>query len=234
VTFRSSRAVASSAVLAATVVAGVVMALLVARVSGDSSPTGERPPAALAAASEPSAAQPPQSFSVDAKPAVPASSQLDDARPRLVRLPSGTEVPLQPSATSGKGLLQVPDGIGTAGWWDGGARLGERYGAMLVAGHVDSRSQGLGPFAELLDAQRGQLLDVTAGGSGQRFSVVGVEVVSAGALGDRPDLFSQEGPLRLVLVTCAGPFVESHGGYQNRVIVTARPEGPPTATRRSR
>jgi hypothetical protein len=42
------------------------------------------------------------------------------------------------------------------------------------------------------------------------------------------EIFSPAGPRRLVMVTCAGPFDESRGGYQNLAIVTARPEGAPT------
>lgn len=34
---------------------------------------------------------------------------------------------------------------------------------------------------------------------------------------------SQRSDLRLVLVTCAGPFVPARGGYQNLAVVTARP-----------
>jgi hypothetical protein len=123
-------------------------------------------------------------------------------------------------------LLQVPDGIRAAGWWDGGSRLGEQYGAMLIAGHVDSTTQGLGPFAELLGAEQGQRIDVAATGDRrQAFVVSGLDVIPASELRNRRDLFSEQGPLRLVLVTCAGPFIPSQGGYQNLAIVTAYPVG---------
>lgn len=223
-TLLPSRLFGASAGLVAAAAAAVLAWPLIG--ADDEGPLGRADrPVATGAGPERSVSPPAGAFSVAAQPAVPAASQLDDARPRLVRLPSGVEVGLRPAATSGRGLLQVPAGIETAGWWDGGSRLGERYGAMLLAGHVDSASKGLGPFAELLDARRGQHVDVSADGSRQRFSIVSVEVVAAGALDDRPDLFSQRGPLRLVLITCAGPFIESQGGYQNRVVVTAEPVG---------
>lgn len=168
----------------------------------------------------------PQSFAVRARAARPAGSQVDVVRPRQVRLPSGRVVPLRPASTSADGLLQVPGDISSAGWWDGGARLGERYGAMLVAGHVDSSSQGLGPFAELLGVRQGQAIEVRAHDRRQRFAVTDVELVLRRTLDHRGGLFSQRGDLRLVLVTCAGPFVPARGGYQNLAVVTALPSGP--------
>jgi len=219
----SSPAAAALTGLAATVAVFMVGWLMIdAGGDGERAKEGQVHPVASASSSPPL----PESFDVEAKPAAPAGSHVNDARPRMVRLPSGAEVPLRPAATSERGLLRVPGGIQTAAWWDGGARLGERYGGMVLAGHVDSTTQGLGPFAEMLSARRGQFVDVSAGGRRQRFSIVSVQVVTAEELRGRSHLFSQRGPLRLVLVTCAGPFIESKGGYQNRIIATAAPFGP--------
>jgi hypothetical protein len=97
---------------------------------------------------------------------------------------------------------------------------------MLIAGHVDSTRQGLGPFAQLLGAKPGQQIDVTAtAGRRQSFVVSGLELIPGSTLQQRQELFSEQGPLRLFLVTCAGPFIPSQGGYQNLAIVTAHPVG---------
>ena len=71
------------------------------------------------------------------------------ARPS-VRLPSGTSVDVDAVSTTSDGLLDVPDDIRTAGWWRGGSRIGDPFGSTLIAAHIDSRTQGLGPYAELL------------------------------------------------------------------------------------
>ena len=38
-------------------------------------------------------------------------------------------------------------------------------------------------------------------------------------------VFSAAGDRRLVLITCGGPYDASRGGYQDNVVVVARPVG---------
>ena len=42
------------------------------------------------------------------------------------------------------------------GWWDGSARAGEPFGSTVIAGHVDSATEGIGFFARLLQDQGGR------------------------------------------------------------------------------
>ncbi len=170
--------------------------------------------------------EPSATFTVTATPGVPAGSEDRPQRPRTVTLPTGTDVPVRRAPTGANGRLQVPDDITLAGWWTGGSRLGDRYGAMVVASHVDSSTQGLGPFAELLDVTRGDEFTVASEGLRQVFAVDDVDVVAKTALDTRDETFAGSGPLRLVLITCAGPYVPDQGGYQNLAIVTALPVGP--------
>ncbi len=163
------------------------------------------------------------SYEVTAKPGAEARSQRTLTRPRSVRLSSGMTVPVRVASTSRSGLLQVPPDIRAAGWWDGGARLGDTFGAIVVAGHVDSATQGLGPFAQLLRTRRGDRVVLGGGGLGQTFVVDTVDLVSKASLDTREQTFAATGPLRLVLITCAGPFLPDRGGYQNLAVVTARP-----------
>ncbi len=141
-------------------------------------------------------------------------------------LPTGTEVPVRLAPTGGQGMLQVPDDITEAGWWTGGSRLGDSYGAMVLASHVDSTTQGLGPFAELLAVATGDEVVVASDGLRQAFTVQSVDVVPKTELDTRDSTFATDGPLRLVLITCAGPYEPDLGGYQNLAIVTAVPTGP--------
>ena len=54
------------------------------------------------------------------------------------------------SATAADGELAIPTDVDRAGWWDGSSRIGDPFGGIVVAAHIDSFDQGLGRFAELL------------------------------------------------------------------------------------
>ncbi len=166
--------------------------------------------------------------------AVPARRAAPRAEaPSSLRLPSGTTVPVLPAGTTTDGVLDVPDDIRTAGWWRGGSRLGDPFGSTLIAAHIDSRTQGLGPYAELLDVGPGDRVVLRSSGLVQQFSVLSRRLVPRSASADVVSLADVSGPRRLTLVTCAGPYDADHGGYQNLAVVTARPVTQP-APRRSR
>ena len=76
-------------------------------------------------------------------------------RPVAVTLPSGRVLPVDPAGTLRDGALAVPRDIRRAGWWAGSSRLGDPFGSIVLAAHVDSFTQGVGPAAELLCARPG-------------------------------------------------------------------------------
>ncbi len=160
-------------------------------------------------------------------PARRARSVAQAQPPRSLLLPSGRTVAIDAVGTTPDGLLDVPPDVAVAGWWDGGARLGDPFGSVLVAAHVDSRTQGLGPFAELLEVDPGARLRLESAGLRQSFEVRSRRLVPQGSLVDDSWLFDASGPVRLTLVTCAPPYVASRGGYQNLAVVTAVPLGRP-------
>lgn len=160
-------------------------------------------------------------------PARRARSVVTAQAPRSATLPSGRTVPVSAVGTTAEGLLAVPDDIDVAGWWQGGARLGDPFGSILVAAHVDSRTQGLGPFAELLTATPGQRIQLQSDGLSQSFEIRSRRLVPQGDLADDSWIFDASGRARLTLVTCAPPYVAAQGGYQNLAVVTALPLGPP-------
>jgi hypothetical protein len=147
--------------------------------------------------------------------------------PHSATLPSGRTVPVSAVGTTPAGLLAVPDDIDVAGWWRGGARLGDPFGSILVAAHVDSRAQGLGPFAELLNAAPGARIRLESAGLHQTYEISSRRLVPQGDLADDSWIFDASGDARLTLVTCAPPYVAAQGGYQNLAVVTALPLGPP-------
>lgn len=146
-------------------------------------------------------------------------------QPRLIRLPIGRWVHVQPVSTTSNGLLDVPADVDIAGWWEGGSRLGDPSGSMLVAAHVDSRTEGLGPFASLLTARPGERVRVWGGGLRGTFEVRTRQLRPQGSMTPRSWLHSPTGPARLTLVTCAGPYDPDHGGYPSLAVIVAFPIG---------
>lgn len=196
-------------------VGGLVIALLLG--APGPGPPGD-PPARTHVDGQPSEA---------VQPARRADSQVVAEPPLSLRLPGGTTVAVRPVGTRADGRLAVPDDVHTAGWWRGGMRVGDPFGAILVAGHVDSRTQGLGPYAALLSARAGQEVVVRTATLWQRFRIRSLRLIPQGPLRHRPGLHSPRGPRRLVLVTCAPPYDPARGGYQHLAVVTALPVGRP-------
>ena len=114
--------------------------------------------------------------------------------PRGIRLPNGRRVGIRTVGTTRNGLLDVPDDIELAGWWSGGSRLGDPFGSTLVAAHVDSRTQGLGPFASLLGVRAGDRVHVWSDGLRQTFEITSLRLRPQGTLGPGSYLHSPDGP----------------------------------------
>jgi hypothetical protein len=147
----------------------------------------------------------------------------------LTTLPSGRQVPIRAVGTTAAGLLDVPADVNRAGWWSGGSRLGDPFGSTLVAAHVDSRTQGLGPFAELLTVSRGARIQLESKHLAQVYEVQSRRMVAQGSLADETWLFDVAGERRLTLVTCAPPYDAARGGYQTLAVIIATPVGPAEA-----
>jgi hypothetical protein len=205
--------------------AALVGVLVVASVSrGGASPAGTR--AADAGLGRATVAQTETAATVAAT--APRSGSVVPEAPRRVVLPSGRSVPVVAVGTTGAGVLDVPPDVEVAGWWRGGARLGDPFGSVLVSAHVDSSEQGLGPFVELLGVRPGETVVLTSERLSQEYAVSSLRLLDKGPLSDQAWIHSATGPHRLVLVTCAGPFDPRRGGYQRLAVVTATAVGDPT------
>jgi hypothetical protein len=135
-------------------------------------------------------------------------------------------MPVVPVSTLVGGGLAVPADVGTAGWWAGGGRLGDLFGAMVLVGHVDAADQGIGPMAGLLRTRPGMVVAVSGVGVSQRFRVVRVVRVPKVDLttsADGASPFDQSGDLRLVLITCSGRFDPVTRHYSDNQVVVAEP-----------
>lgn len=160
-----------------------------------------------------------------ARVGTPAPSQRIRFVPTTIELPGAERAPVDPASTVG-GLLVVPENVQRVGWWDGGSEAGDPFGALVIAGHVDSDSMGLGFFVRLLHMRAGEHVTVANPAYRATYKVVSVRSVPKNALAT--GTFDQTGPHRLVLITCTGRYDPAQGGYENNLVVTATPITPVT------
>jgi LPXTG-site transpeptidase (sortase) family protein len=159
-----------------------------------------------------------------ARSGVPAPSTRVRFVPASVVLPGGARAAVEPAQTVDT-VLAVPENVRHVGWWDGSAYAGDPFGSTVIAGHVDSATQGLGFFARLLRVQRGEVVTLRNGRHLQRYRVTSVRTVAKQALATTSAAFDQTGDHRLVLITCTGAYLPDRGGYQSNLVVIAEPVG---------
>jgi hypothetical protein len=152
---------------------------------------------------------------------VAAAGAATPTRLRLVGL--GIDAPISPAGIDVRhGVLGVPPNIHRAAWWADGAAPGSSSGAVLIAGHVDSKVAGAGAFFRLHEARAGDTIQLTtSGGQTLSYRVVSVKTYLKRLL--PADVYSRHGRARLVVVTCGGPFDQSIGHYRDNIVVTAVP-----------
>ena len=114
--------------------------------------------------------------------------------------------------------LEVPS-VGTAGWYAGGPRPGER-GRAIVIGHLDTR-KGPGLFARVPDLPPGTAVSVTdRRGHVHRYRVVGGAQVAKDRFPARYVYGAADAPV-LVLITCGGDY-DPDSGYEDNLLLYAR------------
>jgi len=158
----------------------------------------------------------------------PRSSALSPVRPvsappvRLA-IPALTVTATVQSVASVDGVLTVPDDISQVGWWAGSAAPGAASGTVVIDGHVDSATDGLGALFHLTDLRPGDLITLTTL-QGTLFTYTVTMRRTTPKFGGMPaDLFTTGGPARLALITCGGPFDTTTRSYRDNVVVIATP-----------
>ena len=234
---RSGQGARTRAGIGLFVVAAVAAAMGVAgldlrtSVTGEAVDSAERPPVQLLPGTDLSDSTtsvrrwglPGGVVSAPAPPPPAAPEPPSGQKPGTVRLPSGGTATLVRKEVGSDATLPVPEGVREATWW--GAGLGAPNGATLLAGHVNFRG-AVGPFNELWKAEQGQ--DVTVSDADSkvfRYRISEIITLNKNELPDSAErLFSQQGPHRLVLVTCGGRWVGGDLGYNENRIVVATPQ----------
>ena len=127
------------------------------------------------------------------------------------------------TGTAPDGTMSLPASGTEAGWYRFGSAPASPSGTTVLASHVDTRAEGLGPFARLREAQVGTAVTVTdADGTVHTYTVSSVERIAKDKV-PLDDVFDRAGPPRLVLLTCGGAWDTATGHYEDNVIVTAVP-----------
>ena len=207
--------------------AAVALALTLAGCSAGTGGSVASPAPDVSSSAAPDAA-PSGSSGEPAPPAAvgtPAASKRVTFVPDRVVLPGGASAPVEPAVTR-DGELAVPEEVQHVGWWDGSAYAGDPFGNTVVAGHVDSATEGLGFFSRLLRVQKGEKV-ILRGPDGHHltYTVTSIRTIKKGALATGSAAFDQTGDHHLVLITCGGQYRRGAGGYDSNVVVTATPDG---------
>lgn len=151
--------------------------------------------------------------------AEPEVAPQEPGAPRLVRIPElGVRAHVMPVKAPGRTLIP-PQDPSRLGWWADGAKPGAAEGSALIAGHTVHT--GGGALDDLEELRAGDEVVVRTDRGTLRYAVDRVRIYSKGRIADdATQLFSQDVPGRLVLITC-----EDWDGsrYLSNVVVTATP-----------
>jgi hypothetical protein len=185
---------------------------------------GQAEPEALAtptAAPTPTAT--PEPSPVGTPTPVATQAPVAPAAPVALTIPSiGIDSDVIPVGTEDR-VLQIPPEPWVVGWWKDGVPPGAGYGAVILTAHLDSRTYGAGPFTrakDLVPGAEATMRDVN--GVVRAFRVSDVTTYEKQAL-PYEQLFAQDGPERVVLVTCGGEYDPDAGGWDSNVVVTFTP-----------
>lgn len=142
--------------------------------------------------------------------------------PRQLRIERlGLVMPVEPTGLARDGGMALPERPQELGWYRYGPRPGDRHGATVLAGHVDSREHGVGPLAGLRRLERGDRVVVEHSRGTLTYEVRSVRQVAKQAL-PLDQVFDRAGPAVLHLLTCGGRF-DPRSGYEDNLVVTAVP-----------
>jgi LPXTG-site transpeptidase (sortase) family protein len=149
------------------------------------------------------------------------AAQEAPAPHRFVAADLGIDLPVVPVGVDDVGLMRLPETVREVAWYEYSARPGGPSGTTVLAGHVDTRADGLGPFARLRELDEGDSLGVEVEGTTRRYVVTSVEKVAKSEV-PLDQVFRRDGRHELKVITCGGAF-SRRTGYRDNVIVTAVP-----------
>ena len=156
------------------------------------------------------------------------SADLDDNRPTRSTPPTAVaisvldlDLPIRARGVDKAGAMALPETVNELSWYQFGSAPSDS-GATVIAGHVDTKTEGIGPLSRLERLKEGDRITLTVGQKEIAYRVDEVRQVSKSLL-DLDALFTRTGPPRLHLVTCGGTYDPDRGGYQANLVVVAQP-----------
>ena len=135
----------------------------------------------------------------------------------------GVQAPIDQVGVYDDGSVEIPEDITRVGWYRFGSGPGQGAGSTVIVGHRDGFDEGPGAFYSVSALEPGDVVELELeDGSTQEYEVVSREAIDRELL-PSDDVFDEDGPERLTLISCIGYFDRNNGGYQQNVVVTAVP-----------
>jgi hypothetical protein len=128
----------------------------------------------------------------------------------------GTDHVIVPVGLTGDGALVPPADLQQVGWWQDGATPSDGAGTVVLTSHRDSSELGQGPFAQLENLPLGSVIHV----DGAPYVLSSLDTYAKDTLPTQ-HVFAQDGPARLVIVTCGGTFTGHH--WDSNIVGTFLP-----------
>jgi hypothetical protein len=147
-----------------------------------------------------------------------------------VPVPVALEIPaltvdaeVVPVGLEDDGTMEIPEDVATAGWYDLGVAPNATAGSAVLAGHVDSRTQGRGAFFDLRELDVDDEATVRHEDGTETSWQVTARTSYPKDEAPLAELFAGDGPPRLVLITCGGEFDATARSYDENVVVILEP-----------
>jgi LPXTG-site transpeptidase (sortase) family protein len=116
------------------------------------------------------------------------------------------------------GLMIVPEEEGITSWWKFGAKPGE-MGSAVIAGHNTLERNRDGVFLNLEKIETGEeIITTDEFGNELKFRVTDKKVFAVEEFPTK-EVHEANDAKRLNLITCAGEYLASLGGYTHRMVV---------------
>jgi LPXTG-site transpeptidase (sortase) family protein len=156
----------------------------------------------------------------------PSNPMTEALLPQGMRIPKlGINAVVHAVGMADATTMEIPEDISVVGWFRYGALPGSAEGNSVYVGHRDGTSDPNGVFRNLRELVPGDVIVVQDTADTEWSYVVSdVELLGKSQFAaSAASIFVTDGPSRLVLITCGGDYLESRGGYQANVLVTANP-----------
>lgn len=143
--------------------------------------------------------------------------------PALLLLPSlGLSAEVDRVGVRSDGQVEIPEDGNRVGWYRFGAPPGNVTGSTVLVGHRDTREAGPGVLYRLGEISVGDRVELVREDWGTlTYEVVARESLSKSTL-PVDELFREEGPAVLTIITCGGRYTPGEG-YEDNLVVTAIP-----------